>query len=180
MGVLNIAGNFKHKAEIRESKDEILLGEIVRAMARQGFVADQFAATDDLQRVRFRSRTDEVLSYVHVTLDRKTGGGRISGAVIGSKATLQVIGEVKNLLADPDDVLKMWKADFKNIAKLGIRGNVKVDHEMNSVLGRTTDLIEIDDFVLKGEEGLSKLIAHLDDRLGRVREELRQYKKAMA
>lgn len=177
MGVLNIAGNFKHKAEIRESKDEILIGEIVRAMARQGFVADQFAATDDLQRVRFRSNSDEVLSYVHVALDRKTGGGRISGAVVGSKATLAVAGVVKNQLSDPDDVLRMWKSDFRNIAKLGLRGNVKVDHELNSVIGRTTDLVTIEDFILKGEEGTRALSAHLDDRIGRVREELRQYKK---
>ena len=179
MGVMNVAGNFKHKAEIRESKDEILIGEIVRAMARQGHVADQFAAGADLQRVRFRMR-DEVLSYVHVALDRKTGGGRISGAVVGSKATLTVAGEVKNHLSDPDDVVKMWKSDFKNIAKLGLKGNVKVNHELNSVVGRTTDLVEIDKFVLKGDEGLQRLTEHLEDRIGRVREELRQYKKPTA
>ena len=176
MGVLNIAGNFKHKAEIRESKDEILIGEIVRAMARQGHVADQFVATADLQRVRFRAR-DDVLSYVHIALDRKTGGGRISGAVIGSKATLSVAGEVKNLLSDPDDVIHMWKTDFKNIAKLGLRGQVKVNHEMNSVVGKTTDLIEIDKYVLKGDAGLQRLVEHLDDRIGRVREALQAHKK---
>lgn len=177
MGVLNIAGNFKHKAEIRESKDEILVGEIVRAMARQGFVADEFAAGAETQRVRFRSQTDEVLSYVHVALDRKTGGGRVSGAIVGSKATLSVAGEVKNLLSDPDDVVKMWKADFRNIAKLGLRGNVKVNHELNSVVGRTTDLVTIEDYILKGDEGVEALSAYLSDRIGRVREELRQYKK---
>jgi hypothetical protein len=176
MGVLNIAANFRHKAEIRESKDEILIGEIVRAMARQGHIADQFAADADLQRVRFRMN-DEVLSYVHVALDRKTGEGRIASAVVGSKATLNVAGEVKNMLADPDDVVGMWKTDFKNIAKLGLKGNVKVNHEFNSIVGKTTDLIEIDKFVLKGDEGLQALIEHLEDRIGKVREELRKYKK---
>ena len=179
MGVLNIAGNFKHKSEIRESKDEILIGEIVRAMARQGHRADEFVATVDLQRVRFRTR-DDVLSYIHIALDRKTGGGRISSAVIGSKATLSVGGEVKNLLSDPDDVVHMWKTDFKNIAKIGMRGQVKVNHELNSIVGRTTDLVEIDKFVLKGEEGVQRLIEHLDDRIGRVREALRPYKKPTA
>lgn len=176
MGVLKVAANFRHKAEIRESKDEILIGEIVRAMARQGHVADQFVADDDLQRVRFRM-DDDVLSYVHVALDRKTGEGRIASAIVGSKATLSVGGEVKNLLSDPDDVVGMWKTDFKNIAKLGLRGNVKINHEFNSIVGRTTDVIEIDRFVLKGDEGLTALIEHLEDRIGRVREELRRYKK---
>ena len=176
MGVLKVASNFRHKAEIRESKDEILIGEIVRAMARRGHVADQFAADGDLQRVRFRMR-DDVLSYVHVALDRKTGEGRIASAIVGSKATLSVGGEVKNLLSDPDDVVGMWKTDFKNIAKLGLRGNVKINHEFNSIVGRTTDVIEIDKFVLKGDEGLDALIGHLEDRIGKVREELRKYKK---
>jgi hypothetical protein len=176
MGVLKVAANFRHKAEIRESKDEILIGEIVRAMARQGHVADQFVADGDLQLVRFRM-DDEVLSYVHVALDRKTGEGRIASALVGSKATLSVGGEVKNLLADPDDVVGMWRTDFRNIAKIGMRGNVKINHEFNSIVGRTTDVVEIDRFVLKGDEGLQNLIAHLEDRIGKVREELRQYKK---
>lgn len=176
MGVLGIAGHFKHKAEIRESKDEILVGEIVRAMARQGHIADEFVADPDWQRIRFRMR-DDVLSYLHIVLDRKTGGGKISSAVVGSKATLTIAGEVKNHLSDPDDVVKMWRSDFKNIAKLGLKGNVKVNHELNSVVGKTTDLIEIDKFVLKGDEGTDRLVDHLQDRIGRVRDELAQYKK---
>ncbi len=176
MGILKVAAHFRHKAEIRESKDEILIGEIVRAMARQGHVADQFAADDDLQRVRFRMR-DDVLSYVHVGLDRKTGEGRVASALVGSKATLSIAGEVKNLLSDPDDVVGMWRTDFRNIAKLGLRGTVKVDHEFNSIVGRTTDVVEIDRFVLKGDEGLQALTEHLEDRIGKVREAVRQYKK---
>ena len=176
MAILRIAAHFRHKAEIRESKDEILIGEIVRAMARQGHVADEFLADADLQRVRFRMR-DDVLSYVHVALDRKTGESRVASALVGSKATLSISGEVRNLLSDPDDVIGMWKTDFRNIAKLGLRGNVKVDHEFNSVLGRTTDIVEIDRFVLKGDEGLEALTAHLEDRIGKVREAVRPYKK---
>jgi len=176
MGLLNISGKFKHRAEVRESKDEILIGEIVRAMAHMGHRADAFAADGETQRMRFRTR-DEVLSYIHIALDRKTGEGRIASAVIGSKATLSVAGEVKNLLSDPDDVLHMWKTDFKNIAKLGMRGQVKVDHELNSIVGRTTDLVEIDKFVLEGDEGVQRLTEHLEERIGRVREALAPYKK---
>ena len=176
MGLLNISGKFKHRAEVRESKDEILIGEIVRAMAHMGHRADAFAADGETQRMRFRTR-DGVLSYIHIALDRKTGEGRIASAVIGSKATLSVAGEVKNLLSDPDDVVHMWKTDFKNIAKLGMRGQVKVDHELNSIVGRTTDLVEIDKFVLEGDEGVQRLTEHLEERIGRVREALAPYKK---
>jgi hypothetical protein len=177
MGLLNISGKFKHKAEIRESKDEILIGEIVRAMAHMGHRADEFAADGETQRIRFRT-ADAVLSYIHIVLDRKTGEGRIASAVIGSKATLSVAGEVKNLLSDPDDVVHMWKTDFRNIAKLGMRGQVRVNHELNSVVGRTTDLVEIDKLVLDGDASMQRLTEHLEDRIGRVRDALAPYKKA--
>jgi len=177
MGLLNISGSFKHRSEIRESKDELMIGEIVRAMAHMGHRADEFAADGETQRVRFRTR-DGVLSYIHIALDRKTGEGRLASAVIGSKATLSIAGEVKNLLSDPDDVVHMWKTDFRNIAKIGMRGQVKIDHELNSIVGRTTDLVEIDKFVLEGDEGVQRLTAHLEERIGRVREALAPYKKA--
>jgi hypothetical protein len=176
VGVLNAVSKFQHKAEIRESKDEIMVGEIVRAMSRMGHTADSFVATGDFQRMRFRAR-DDVLTYIYIQLDRKTGGGRLSSAVVGSRGTLTVGGEVKNLLSDPDDVVAMWRTDFKNIAKLGLRGQVKVNHEHNSIIGRTTDMVNIDDFALKGDAGLQALIAHLGERVGRVRSELAPYKK---
>jgi hypothetical protein len=176
MGVFDAVTKFQHKAEIRESKDEMLVGELVRAMARMSAEADQFQATGDFQRVRFRI-TDDVLSYVHLVLDRKTGSGVISGAVAGSRATLTVVGEVKNYLSDPDDLVAMWRTDVQNIFKLGFSGDVKVNHELNSVLGRTTDIINIDDYVLRGEAGLQPLLGLLQDRIGRVREAVRPYKK---
>lgn len=176
MGVLDLAARFRHKREMRESKDEILVGEVVRAMARRGHVADRFAAEPDLQRVRFRM-DDPVLGYVHVALDRKTGESRVGAAVVGSKATMTVAGEVRNLLSDPSDVLGMWRSDLRNAARLGLGGAVKVDHELNSVVGRTTDVVEIDRFVLNGEEGLQALIDHLENRIERVREALRPFKR---
>ena len=176
MGVLNAVSKFNHKSEIRESKDEMLVGEIVRAMSRQGHIADSFAAHSDRQVVRFRAR-DDVLTYILIQLDRKTGSGRVSGALVGSKATLTVAGVVKNQLSDPDDVVNMWKTDFKNIAKIGLKGQVKVNHELNSIVGRTTDLIEIDNYVLKGDTATQQLIEHLNERIGRVRDAVAQYKK---
>ena len=40
--MISILSNFAHKSEMRESQDEMLVGEIVRAMARQGAVTTQF------------------------------------------------------------------------------------------------------------------------------------------
>lgn len=169
--------NFAHKAEIRESKDEILVGEIVRAMARQGFPSIQFTASGDIQRVRFKTIGDPVLNSVFVTLDRKTGTGALSAALIGSKATLVITAEIKNRMADPDDLIKMYRTDLANLFKMPVLGGIKLNHELNSVLATTQHVIDIDDYVLKGDPGVDKLVALLSRTLGTLREKLQPYKK---
>jgi hypothetical protein len=175
--VLSFLQNFAHKAELRESKDEILIGEIVRAMARQGYPTIQFHASDDIQRVRFRAVTDEVLHSVFVTLDRKTGSSALSAALIGSKATLRVTAEIKNRLADPDDLVKMYRTDLANLFKMPALGGIKLNHELNSVLATTQQIIDIDQYVSKGEPGVEKLGRMLSETIGKLREKLVPYKK---
>jgi hypothetical protein len=175
--MFSLLQNFAHKAEIRESKDEILIGEIVRAMARQGFPSIQFTASDDIQRVRFRTVGDPTLHSVFVTLDRKTGSSALSAALIGSKATLRITAEVKNRMADPDDLIKMYRTDLANLFKMPVLGGIKLNHELNSVLATTQTVVDIDDYVLKGEPGVEKLTKLLGGLVGQLREKLAPYKK---
>jgi hypothetical protein len=177
MGMLGLLNKFAHKAEIRESKDEILVGEMVRAMARQGAPAISFWANNDYQRVRFKTPRDPILSTVFVTLDRKTGTGMVSAALVGSKATLTISGEVKNQIADPDDLLLMYRTDFANLLKLPVFGGVRLNHELSSIFGTTALLIDIDDYVLKGEPGAQAFMNILWGTINLVREKLAPYKK---
>ena len=175
--MISILNQFNNRAEVRESKDEVLVGEIVRAMSRQGFVSIAFAADSDRQRVTFKALNDPVLSFMHIILDRKTGGGALSQALLGAKATLTFSAEVKNYIADPDDLLAMYRTDLANIFRMPVLGGVKLNHELNSVLATTTKIIEINNYVLKGEQGVQGLIALLNNTIGDLRERLRQYKK---
>lgn len=173
-GLLN---KFNHKSEIRESKDEILVGELVRAMARQGCPAIAFRADGDFQRVRFKCPKDPVLHGVYITLDRKTGSGAISGALLGSKATLTVTGEVKIYLTDPDDILNMYRTDLANLFKLPIMGGIRLNHELNSVYASTALLVDIDQYVLKGEPGVQAFMALLAQTTAALREKLAPYRR---
>lgn len=175
--MFGMIAKFNHKAEIRESKDEILVGEIVRAMARQRLTAVRFRASDDRQLVKFRALEDPVLSHVFVTLDRKTGTGMLSAALLGSKATLTISAEVKNYLSDPDDLVAMFRTDLANIFKLPIMGGIKLNHELNSVFATTTVIIDIDDYVLKGEAATQALVALLNHKIGELRARLVPFKK---
>jgi hypothetical protein len=175
--MLGLLNKFNHKSEIRESKDEILVGELVRAMARQGCPAIAFRSDSDFQRVRFRCPKDPLLHSVYITLDRKTGSGVVSGALFGSKATLTITGEVKIYLTDPDDILNMYRTDLANLFKLPVLGGIRLNHELNSVYGTTTLLIDINEFVLKGEPGVQAFMGLLAQSIAALREKLAPYKR---
>lgn len=175
--MFNLMQNFAHKAEIRESKDEILLGEIVRVMSRRGHPTIQFRANDDYQQVRFKTVRDPLLHSVFITLDRKTGSGALSAALLGSKATLRITAEVKNQMADPDDLIAMYRTDLANLFKMPVLGGIKLNHEMNSVLATVQTVVELDHYVLKGPPGIEKLDALLAARIDALKEKLEPYKK---
>lgn len=175
--MFGILANFKHAAEIRESKDEILVGELVRAMARQGYPACGFSAHSDWQRVAFRTVGDPVLHQVYLTLNRMTGSSALGEALLGSKATLTVTAEVKNLMADPDDLLAMYRTDLANLFKMPALGGIKLNHEMNSIFATSTQYIEIGRYVMKGEDGADALVQLLDGTIDALRERLKQYKR---
>ncbi|MBI5533269.1 MAG: hypothetical protein HY898_11170 [Deltaproteobacteria bacterium] len=175
--MLGLLNKFNHKAELRESKDEILIGEVVRAMARQGAIAVSFLANDDFQRVKFKLQKDPVVSYVYITLDRKTGTGMVGAALFGSKATLTVSAETKNYLSDPDDLIAMYRTDLANLFRMPVLGGIKLNHELNSIFATTTLIIDIDTYVMKGDPGVQALMGHLHRTIHELREKLRPYKK---
>jgi hypothetical protein len=176
MGIMSFFADRERKAELRESKDEMLVGELVRAMSRKGWPSVGFLAHSDFQRLRFKTLGDPVFSHLYITLDRKTGSGALGEALLGSKATLLFTGEVKNYLADPDDLVEMYRTDLANLFKISWQ-DVRVNHEYNAILGTTRQVIEINNFVNRGPEGTAALVALVEQELHRVREKLRPFKK---
>ena len=176
--MLSFLNQFKHGQEMRESKDEILVGELVRAMARLGCPAMGFQADTGMQAIRFKPTRDPLLNSIVVIVDRKTGGGMIQQAVIGSKAAITVQAEVKNYLADPDDLVAMYRTDLANIFKMPMLGDVKLDHQMNSVFATKRVMIDIDDYILKGEESIGRMTQLITSIVGELKQKLTQYKKA--
>jgi len=94
MGLLSFIHNFSHRQEILESRDEMLMGELITVMADLGHPVVGLMTDGDYQRVQFLTIGDPVLHSVVITLDRKTGG--MAAKVIGNKATLTIQAEVNN------------------------------------------------------------------------------------
>ncbi len=175
--MLSFLSKFQHRREMRESKDEILIGELVLAMARLNAPAIGFFADTDRQAIKFKLKGDATLHSMTIILDRKTGDSALQQMLIGSKATLTFQAEVKNYLADPDDLLKMYKTDLQNLFKVPIMGGIRLDHQLNSVLATTTQIIDIDDYILKGAESQGRLQQLLNTTIASLREKLVPYKK---
>lgn len=171
--------DYAAKKEMRESRDEVVIGQMIASMARQGYPTIAYntgtAIDTGFQAILFATPQDPILHTIQVTLDRKTGGGKLSEAMIGSKATLTVTAEVKNYLADPDDLLDMWRTDFANITKMPMLGHVKLDHRLNSVLAARSSMIELSQY--DGPEDRERIDQLLFGLIQEVRTAVASYKK---
>lgn len=177
--MLKMLTDFAARSEARESRDEAVVGQIIAAMGRQGFPTIGFstgmAEDSGFQAVQFATPADPVLHTVTVVLDRKTGGGAIQEKIIGSKATVRMVAEVKNFIADPDDLLAMWRTDAKNILRMPMMGQVRLDHRLNSVTATKQVLVELTE--MDGPEDTQRVEQLLWGLYNELRDALGQYKR---
>jgi hypothetical protein len=165
MSLLGIANKFKHKAEIRESQDEILVGEVVYLLSLQGWPCLGFAGRD----VRFRTLNDAVLHSLQVKLRQAAAAGPAAGA----PRTLALKAEVKNTLADPGDLLRQWSVEVPRRARAG---QVRLSHELGSVFAEKETPLDLEHYVLQGERGRRALNALLVGATHELREALKPYR----
>ncbi|MEU5881273.1 hypothetical protein [Spirillospora sp. NPDC047279] len=175
--MLQLISKFANKAEARESKDEVLIGEMVYIMAYQGCPTIGLSAGTDLQYVRFKPVQDPLMHSLTVVLDRKTGDTALQQAVVGSKATLTFVAEVKNYVADPDDLVQMFKTDAANIFRNPWLGDIKLNHQLNSVTATKKQIIDIDKHIGATPESRELLKGLLLGTARELREKLVPYKK---
>ncbi|MCS6884344.1 MAG: hypothetical protein RMM17_08850 [Acidobacteriota bacterium] len=174
--MFSFLSNFKHKQEMRESKDEIMIGELVLAMHHLGAPTIRLYADSGQQYISFKLVSDPILNSVTIILDRKTGGSALGEMLVGNKAVLTVQAEVKNYVADPDDLLQMYRTDLQNIFRVPLLGDIRLDHQLNSVMATKKLIIDIDQFIFSHENRL-RLHRLLTNTLAELREALRKYKK---
>ena len=68
MGLFDTATGYQHKAELRESKDEILVGELIRGLSALGWNPYRLIADSDRQAVGFKVPADPVISAYSLTI----------------------------------------------------------------------------------------------------------------
>ncbi|MFD0535784.1 hypothetical protein ACFQY7_20590 [Actinomadura luteofluorescens] len=98
-------------------------------------------------------------------------------AVLGSKATLTFVAEVKNHIADPDDLVAMFRTDMANMLRSPWFGDVKLDHQLNSITATKKQLIDIDDYADADGADRDRLRQLLQGTMQELREKVAPYKK---
>lgn len=176
MGLFNAMTNYAHKSELRESKDEIVCGELIRGLSHKGWRCFRIVADSDRQVMGFKLPGDPVLSAVYVMVDRKSGSGAVS-ASMGSRTVIGFTAEMRNKVSDPDDLALMWKTDFANLFKMPIAGEIRVNHQLNTVNARTYHVVNLDDYVKGSTVAVGPLVDWTTGQVDALRERLRPLKK---
>lgn len=176
MGLFNSMANHAHKAELRESKDEILCGEIVRGLSHRGWRCHRIVAHSDRQQLGFKLPGDPVLSAVYLVVDRKSGSGLITQS-LGSKTMVGFNAEMRHKVSDPDDLATMWRTDLANLFKLPVAGEVRINHQLNTVNARTYHLVDLDQYVSGHEVQGAPMVEWIVGQVDALREQLRPLQK---
>lgn len=176
MGLFDTATRYQHKAELRESKDEILVGELIRGLSAQGWNPYRMVADSDRQAVGFKVPDDPVISAYSLIVDRKSGSGLVSQK-LGSRTVLGFVAEIHNKVVDPDDLATMWRTDLANLFKLPVAGEVRINHQLNRVVARTHHLVDIDQYVSGTQVNLGALVERTYGQFLQLREQLAPLKK---
>ena len=176
MGLFSAMTHYAHKSELRESKDEIAVGGIVRSLAHRGWICHRIVAHPDRQELGFRLPGDPVLSAVYLVVDRRSGSGAVSAAM-GSKTSLGFSAEMRNKISDPDDLAEMWRTDLANLFKIPVAGEIRVNHQLNTVLARTHHLVDLDNYIEGTSVDVEPLVTWICQQVDALREALRPLKK---
>lgn len=167
MALLKFLTNVSQALQEMTSKDEMVFGEIVRIMEKEGYPCIAFHASPGFQSGRFLLQGPVVFALT-VTLDKKIAG----------QGLMSLTAEVRNKLADPDDMIAMFKTDFGNIMKVPLLGQIKVNHEYNTIYAKSTSLTNISAYVDNKVVNAAKLRSDLLEIVARLEETLKRFKKA--
>ena len=168
MALLKFFSDLSQSYDEFKAKDEMVFGEMVRIFQKKGYPCIGFTANEGFQSGRFLIE-GEVLFAIRVSLDKKVAGAGI----------LSITAEVRNKMADPDDMITMFKTDFSNITKIPLLGQIKVNHEYNTIYAKSTSVKKISSYLeSRGVVNSAQLEADLMEIVNRLEETLRKFKKA--
>jgi hypothetical protein len=118
-----------HRRELRESHDEIVLGEVIAAMAETGHSVVEIASDLDVQRVRFLEPGDVRRGGIRVTISRLGATGRA--------VSLDVELERRTFFSSPDEIIHLRPPE----------GDPSLRRELNALIASATRRLPVEDLL---------------------------------
>ena len=132
---------FPHRPTTTGSRNELVVGEVVRAMARLGHPSVLFRIRETHQVLSFRTVAHAHVTALHVTIDRPTGKTALSAAMFGNQVRLHVVAEHRQRQSHPAELLHAARAQH---APAVMEHGVHLEQEHSSILASTHIDIDID------------------------------------
>ena len=130
------------------NRNELVVGEVVRAMARLGHPSVLFRIRETQQVLSFRPVDHAHVTALHVTIHRPTGNTALSTAMFGNQVRLDVVAERRQRQSHPAELLDAARAQA---APTEADNGVRIEQEHSSILASTHVDIDIDSLRSPGE-----------------------------
>ena len=161
----DLISQFRHKADFHESCDEIVIGEVIRAMARLGYPSVSFRLQGEGKLVQFRTVDHPRLHSVYVVIDqprtRQGGGAAVALAMAGSRVNLRITAEARCRSTDAATLVRLARSAAHRESAKSFEGEIRVEREVSSVLAHTSRDVDLDHHVGQGVNGTRMLVALL-------------------
>ncbi len=172
MGLFNAMSDFSPKSDLRESKDEIVCGELIRGLSHAGWHCHRIVADSARQVVGFKVPHDEVLSAVYIVVDGRSGAGSPTPGM-GGRTVMGFTAQMRNRASDPAELAAKWKADIANLFNMPVAGEVRIDHQLTTVSARTYHVVDLDQYVSTTSVEAEPLVGWVIEQVDALREHLR-------
>ncbi len=178
MGIFDFAANRSHKIELRDSIDEIFIGELIHYMYKNNAVLVELQSIDENNHeLSFKFKDNPVLYLLNINISRKVGG--VASKIVGSQSTISFEAVIRNEVVEPEDIVKMYKSDFKNIAKTSLFGNIVIDHDLNYIYAKTQHIKNLNKYVNNGKVNKEEIYNDIDEVINKLIEHLAPLKKSL-
>jgi hypothetical protein len=133
--VHDLIRKFSTRAHAADGCNEVVIGEVIRAMARLGHPSILFRIRDDRQILSFRATHHPTITTFHVIFDHISGQTLLSEAMFGNQIRLHVVAEQRQRLSHPAELLRAAELQHAHAWE---QDEVSISQEQSSTLATTT------------------------------------------
>lgn len=175
MGVFNAMTDFSPKSQLRESRNEIVCGELIRGLSHAGWRCHRIAADAAIQMVGFKVPDDDLLSAVYIVVDGRSGSGTLASEV-GRPTVMGFTAVMRLEASDPAELAAEWRTDIANLFNVPVAGEVRIDHQLTTVSAHAYHEVNLDLYVSNTSVNAEPLVGWTMEQVDALRENLRPLK----